>query len=118
MTIYNPKPIIEKLEKAGVEAVKKKRAKGLYQVHKLPIIDKWLADKAREIAAADKVKAEIKEKTKAQAKKEATPPPKVTPPKAKKPPKTKAKKPAKAKAKMKPAIKSQARRRGMIKPKR
>jgi len=46
MTILHPEPIIEKLEKDGVETVKAKKAKGLYRKEKLELIDKWLASKA------------------------------------------------------------------------
>lgn len=46
MTILHPNPIIEKLEEDGVETVKAKKAKGLYRDEKLPLINKWLAEKA------------------------------------------------------------------------
>ncbi|MBW1845566.1 MAG: hypothetical protein JRI94_00165 [Deltaproteobacteria bacterium] len=46
MTILNPKPIIDKLEKDGVETVKVKRGKGLYRAEKLKLVNEWLAEKA------------------------------------------------------------------------
>ena len=54
MTILNPSPIIEKLEEDGVETVKAKKAKGLYRDEKLPLINKWLAEKAQKIKDSGK----------------------------------------------------------------
>ncbi len=42
MTILNPKPIIERLEKDGPDVVRTKLAQGLYADFKVPLIKQWL----------------------------------------------------------------------------
>ncbi len=92
MTALNPKPIIAKLEKTGLEGVKKKLAAGSYQPDKIPMIRQWVREQEEKLAKA---------KAKKKATAEETPPPKTQKTQVKAPPKTKAKTAAK-----KPATKA------------
>ena len=94
MTVLNPQPIIEKLERDGLAVVKKKLADRQYRPDKVDFVLEWVrqqeAAEAKKAAAAQ-AKKEAAAKKKAEAK---TPPPEQKKTE-KAPPKTTAKKPVK-----------------------